>query len=57
MGETELLQQGVTFLSEISLVGGVDANSLTGGVLIRHSASPEQLAFLAAQSVFQSEAS
>jgi hypothetical protein len=56
-GETEFQQQGVSFLSEFSLVEGVDANSLTGSVLIQHSASPEQLAFLAAQSVFRSEAS
>jgi len=49
-GETEFFQQLVTFLSEISLVDEVDANPLTGSVLIRHSASPEQIAFLAAQS-------
>jgi len=49
-GETEFFQQLVTFLSEISLVDEVDANPLTSSVLIRHSASPEQIAFLAAQS-------
>ena len=48
-GETDFFQRLVTLLSEISLVDEVDANSLTGSVLIRHSASPEQLAFLAAQ--------
>ena len=49
-GETDFFQRLVTLLSEISLVDEVDANSLTGSVLIRHSASPDQLAFLAAQS-------
>ena len=46
-GETDFFQQLVAFLSEISLVDEVDANPLTGSVLIRHSASPEQLTFLA----------
>ena len=49
-GETDFFQQLVTLLSQISLVDEVDANSLTGSVLIRHSASPDQLAFLATQS-------
>jgi hypothetical protein len=49
-GETDFFQKLVTLLSQISLIDEVDANSLTGSVLIRHSASPEQLAFLAAQS-------
>ena len=49
-GETDFFQKLVTLLSQISLVDEVDANSLTGSVLIRHSASPDQLAFLAAQS-------
>jgi hypothetical protein len=49
-GETDFFQKLVTFLSEISLVDEVDANSLTGSVLIRHSASLDQLAFIAAQS-------
>jgi Heavy metal associated domain 2 len=49
-GETDFFQKLVTLLSQISLIDEVDANSLTGSVLIRHSASLEQLAFLAAQS-------
>src|SRR5262249_26120778 len=47
-GETDFFQQLVTLLSKISLVDEVDANPLTGSVLVRHSASLEQLAFLAA---------
>jgi hypothetical protein len=48
-GDFDFFKQLVSLLSELPYVDEVDANPRTGGVLIRHSATPEQLALLAAQ--------
>jgi hypothetical protein len=48
-GDLNFFKQLVSVLSELPYVDEVDANPHTGGVLIRHSATPEQLALLAAR--------
>ena len=49
-GDVDFFKQLVAFLSDVTAVDEIEANPRTGGLLIRHSATPEQLAFLAAQS-------